>query len=264
MTDWESSTNETGATWQSDRHFKPKADVSVNSSGTLVASAMWTAAATIANRLLAPHPPKVTRTSALNHLYSLGVSLEVKLLDDASSDHRPVLATLDVPGNISSTRTITRRDFKRVEPTSLCRALDSACQWDKLYSIHDVDDALAFVMHGINVALDVVAPMKSMTVKKDDDLYLTAGTVAMMKKRDVAMRSGDKDRYRHLRNRVTARVAKGCSQTVLVWPKQKATPESSGRLQMPLSARTLARTCRPSSTTSTRTARLRQTSRQQT
>jgi hypothetical protein len=101
---------------------------------------------------------------------------------------------------------ISRRDFKRVESGPLCRALDAACQWSELYKIRDVDESLAFIMHAVNVALDVVAPTKNMTVKRDDDLYLASSTLALMKSRDAAMKSGDKDRYKLLRNKVTSRV----------------------------------------------------------
>jgi hypothetical protein len=205
--------HQTGPTWQSSGRFKPRrADVEANVTLSL-ASALWNAAAVVSTKFLSTAPEKVHRVSALDHVYSLGVSLDVKVLEDASSDHRPILATVGGVLTNAGTRTITRRDFKRVDSDSLCRALDAACQWSELYSIHDVDAAVAFVMRGINVALDVVAPLKQMTVKKDDDLYLSAGTLTLMKTRDAASRSGDKDKYKHLRNRTTARVRRERQQS---------------------------------------------------
>jgi hypothetical protein len=203
----------TGPTWRSSGRFKPRPDFCKDicedvATPLSMASAFWNAAAVVSSKFLATTtaPEKVHRDSALDHIYSLGVPLDVEVMEDASSDHRPLMATVgDVAAN-AGTRTICRRDFKRIDSDSFCRALDTACEWGELYSIHDVDKALAFVMHAINTALDVVAPMKNMTVKKDDDLYLSASTITLMETRNAAARSGDKDRYKHLRNRVTSRV----------------------------------------------------------
>jgi hypothetical protein len=88
-------------------------------------------------------------------------------------------------------------------------------------------------MRGINAALDVVAPVKEMTVKKGDDLYLTAKTIAVMKERDAAKRSRNKQKYKFIMPR--------------------ANPASSGRLPPLLWART-GQPCLPLSTTLERTS----------
>jgi hypothetical protein len=99
---------------------------------------------------------------------------------------------------------ITGRDFKRVEAGTLCQALDAACQWSDFYKIHNVDESLSFIMRGINIALDAVAPLKDMMVKKGNNLYLAADTLALMKARDAAARAGDRNKHKYLRNKVTS------------------------------------------------------------
>jgi hypothetical protein len=101
---------------------------------------------------------------------------------------------------------ITCRDFKRVEADKLCQALDAACQWSDLYIINDVNKSLSFIMRGINVALDTVATLKDMTVKKGNNLNLAAGTLELMKAQDAAARAGDRNNHKYLRNKVMSRV----------------------------------------------------------
>jgi hypothetical protein len=204
----------TGPTWRSDGHFKLSARL--RAAKPQVAATTPTSSATSAATPLAavatPSSPtmatsaRVGRESALDHVYSLGVSLDVKLLEDASSDHWPIVATLSVQEDVGPvTAKISRRDFKRIESGPLCQALE-AHQWSDLYRIRDVNESLAFIMRGINAALDVVAPVKEMTVKKGDDLYLTAKTIAVMKERDAAKRSRNKQKYKFLRNKATSGV----------------------------------------------------------
>jgi hypothetical protein len=57
-------------------------------------------------------------------------------------------------------------------------------------------------MRAIHAALDIVAPANMITVKTNDDLYLSRETREMMKARDEAGR----DKYKFLRNRATAMV----------------------------------------------------------
>jgi hypothetical protein len=92
--------HKTGPTLKSSGHFKPRADINADvATPHTLASALGNAAATVTNKLLSiPPPAKVCIVSALDHVYSLGVSLNVEVLEDASSDHRPIVATVGTPG----------------------------------------------------------------------------------------------------------------------------------------------------------------------
>jgi hypothetical protein len=61
-----------------------------------------------------------------------------------------------------------------------------------------VEEVHRFIIDGIHAALDVVAPVKEITVKTGSNLYLTRETLEMMKRRDLA-RAGT-PRFRALRN----------------------------------------------------------------
>jgi hypothetical protein len=80
-----------------------------------------------------------------------------------------------------------------------------------VYVIKGADAALGFIMSGIGAALDVVAPLKSITVKEGDPLYLAADTRALMKLRDATARGGLK--HKKLRNDVTRLVRRDCIRT---------------------------------------------------
>jgi hypothetical protein len=183
--------HETGATYSSHGHFG--------------ASAAQLAAAPA----LAATSAKTSRTSALDHIYSAGLDLEVGLLPDAASDHRPVTATLcngSSSGANNERRVIRRRNFKAINSRNLCDSLEKHCVWSDVYAIKGADESLAFIMQGIEAALDDVAPVKAMTVKAGRPLYLSEDTRTFMKLRDAAAKSGDKDRFKHLRNRTTSKV----------------------------------------------------------
>jgi hypothetical protein len=142
---------------------------------------------------------KASRYSALDHVYSAGVLLNVQVLPSAATDHRPLLAALGTEsGSGLENRVFDRRNFKAIYSVSLCAALERHCVWEDVYAIKGADDSLAFIMRGINAALDDVAPVKSILVKAGAPLYLAADTRAAMKARDSVERKGLK--YKHLRN----------------------------------------------------------------
>jgi hypothetical protein len=78
--------------------------------------------------------------------------------------------------------------------------------WGDIYDIEDVEKAHNFIVHGITVALDVVAPYKTIRVRRGDNLYLD-----LMAIRD---RATGKE-YRHLRNRVSSMVKRDRLKTNL-------------------------------------------------
>jgi hypothetical protein len=119
------------------------------------------------------------RFSTIDHVYTSGVVADLELLEDTSMDHRPLLLTVSAGvrgSNSSELTTVKRRNFKRLGRQQLETALQAAVNWDEIYRIHDVNDALKYLTSAIVAALDVVAPMQNVTVRKGKALYLARDT----------------------------------------------------------------------------------------
>ncbi|QQP39700.1 Uncharacterized protein FKW44_013507, partial [Caligus rogercresseyi] len=141
------------------------------------------------------------RTSCLDHVYSAGLDCSVKVLEDATSDHRPVLANILVPSERSGTKSIKRRNFKAIRQSELETALQR-WPWTSIYSIEDVEKVHKFLLDGITGALNEVAPIKTIKVKTGKNLYLAPDTLKLMRERDKATGS----EYRRIRNQVSSMV----------------------------------------------------------
>ena len=142
------------------------------------------------------------KTSCIDHIFFKGNVSNVSVLPDAISDHRAVVARVEAAGRRAVTVVnIVRRNFKAIKRAELEIALQQ-WPWADIHVIVDVEDALKFVLDGIVTALDIVAPLKAIRVKRGDDLYLSSETLALMTVRDQA--SGRQ--YRSLRNRVSSLV----------------------------------------------------------
>jgi endonuclease/exonuclease/phosphatase (EEP) superfamily protein YafD len=149
------------------------------------------------------------RHSTLDHVYVAGVDATVKVLGDSASDHFPVLVTVRAGGKAqrnSAPEEIHRRNFKAIGRNDLESALQTT-DWSNIYKIHDVDAVHRFLVDGIVEALDVVAPLKLIRVRKGADLYLAADTLAAIRDRNNArLEHAPRARYRALRNRATVLV----------------------------------------------------------
>jgi hypothetical protein len=119
------------------------------------------------------------------------------VLDDSTTDHGPVVTTITSGGAQKSLVKLKRRPFKAIRREALEAALRQH-DWLEIYSIKDVEEVHKYIVTNINAALDVVAPVKEITVKAGSNLYLTRETLEMMKRRDSA-RAGTQ-RFRVLRN----------------------------------------------------------------
>jgi hypothetical protein len=121
----------------------------------------------------------------------------LRVLEDSTTNHRPVLTTIASGGAQKSLAKLKQRPFKAIRREALESAL-SQHDWSEIYSIKDVEEVHKNIINGINAALDVVAPVKEITVKAGSNLYLTRETLEMMKRRDSA-RAGTQ-RFCVLRN----------------------------------------------------------------
>jgi hypothetical protein len=148
---------------------------------------------------------KEHRESTINHVYTAGVHADVTVLDDASTDHRPLVtsvSSVSVANRGTRLVTMKRRNFKKIDRARLEAALLDTCDWSKIYAIKNVDKALELLESAIVAALDVVAPLHEKTVRQGKALYLARDTLDLMRKRDAAKGA----KYRKLRNRVSVLV----------------------------------------------------------
>jgi hypothetical protein len=136
----------------------------------------------------------------------------VKVLEDTTSDHYPVLARIEAVKNVNgSIQKIVRRNYKAILRGEFQAALE-LWPWDAVYGLESVEDVHAFVVKGITAALDLIAPAKAIKVRRGADLYLSPETLDMMVARDRALPGKD---YRRLRNKVSSMVKRDKMRTNL-------------------------------------------------
>jgi hypothetical protein len=140
----------------------------------------------------------------IDHMYTAGVVASIKVLANSSSDHRP-LVTVVKAGTVQDPEglaTIQRQNFKRLERHILEAAL-LQYDWAAIYQLRDVNVALKYLKAGIVAALDMVAPLTVVIVRKGKSLYLARDTLELMKLRDHVAKG---HRYRKLHNRCSVLV----------------------------------------------------------
>jgi hypothetical protein len=119
-------------------------------------------------------------TARLDHVYTRGfLHATLRVLEDSTTDHRPVITTIASEGAKKSLTKLNQRPFKAIRREALEAAL-SQQNWSEIYSIKDVEEVHKFVVDSIHAALDVVATVKEITVKTGSTLYLTRETLEMM------------------------------------------------------------------------------------
>jgi endonuclease/exonuclease/phosphatase (EEP) superfamily protein YafD len=142
--------------------------------------------------------------SCLDHVYCTGVDADVEVLKDSTSDHRPVLA------RIKAVNRSTSIDISLNQRVEMQAALQ-LWPWGDIYDIEDVEKTHKFIVRGITVALDVVAPYKTIRVRSGDNLYLSSDTLDLIGIRDQA--TGKE--YCRLRNKVSSMVKRDRLRTNL-------------------------------------------------
>jgi hypothetical protein len=149
--------------------------------------------------------PPAPRFSCIDHVYVReDLAASVLVLPDATTDQRPVLAEITVNAEeLAGLETINRRKTKDLSPKVINRALENTTDWGKIHHISDLEEIYTFLMGGVNKALDIIAPTKSISVRRGVDLYLQDDTLELMKVRDAA-KAGEF--YRRTKNRVSALV----------------------------------------------------------
>jgi hypothetical protein len=120
----------------------------------------------------------------------------------------------------SATVEIRRRNFKSISPAVFEAALLSSWDWAGIYQLTDVNDVVKYLNNGLRAALDIVAPLRAIRVRKGNNVYLAPDTIEVMRLRDNANGST----YRQLRNRASVLVRRDkqrSNMTVLKEAKAK-------------------------------------------
>jgi hypothetical protein len=181
--------------------------------------------------------PKSHLTSTIDNAYlSLSESASLHVLEDAISDHYPILVNLDIkmkPKEDTKTKTIYRRDISRLKVSDLENALQ-AKEWSPLYNTDDPNEAVSLLIKLVKEALDTVAPLKAVKFRPDKQkISLKRDTLDAMASRDKARKSGNLEQFKFLRNTANKLIKRDKIQGVMkrlqknpgsqqVWRKAKS------------------------------------------
>ncbi len=154
--------------------------------------------------------------SALDHIYTshhTGIQ-QWGSVDCSLSDHVPIQVTLTAhSNNISSSKSITRQNFKNFDQVAFNQAL-AAMPWEDLATMTDVDLQVATFEDFMIRTLDIFAPVMSMDIRPHHKYGLTKETKELMRLRNKARRRAFRKpqepelhlEFRRLRNAVVASV----------------------------------------------------------
>ena len=176
---------------------------------------------------------KRQRTGTLDNCYlSQSEDATAVVLDDALSDHFPILISLKCKENkkrASKLKTIFRRDIARMLTSDFEAALEEE-DWCPLYEMNDPNMAVTLINNNVVKALDKVAPLKPITFRPDKSkVSLKKDTLEAMAQRDAVRKSGgNKHRqFKALRNKVNRLVKRDKIMSVLTRLKKNPGPQSA-------------------------------------
>jgi hypothetical protein len=136
----------------------------------------------------------------LDHVFSTGNKTNVRVSSNPSTDHSTLVATVSAIGvrQADGLKIVRIRNFKKLHSADLETALETR-NWGKIYQIHNVNDALDYLVTEITAALNLVAPFKDIKVRTGKALFFAADTLLLMQEQDSIKSKGK--RYHSLRNR---------------------------------------------------------------
>ena len=142
--------------------------------------------------------PKRQRTATIDNAYlSNSESASAVVLEDALSDHFPIMIRLDINKKAKMTsklKTIFRRDIARIVTSEFEDALQEH-DWSSLYNMSDPNEAVSLIVGNVEAALDKVAPLKPITFRPDKPkVSLRQDTLDAMSLRDAARKSGNRSK----------------------------------------------------------------------
>jgi hypothetical protein len=118
--------------------------------------------------------PPAPRFSCIDHVYLLeDMIAAVHVLLDGSTVHRPVVTEIIFDTEESAgLKSIAHGKTKDLSSSDINRALESTTNWRRIHRILDLEEVYSFLMGRVNKALNVIAPVKTINVRKGVTLYL--------------------------------------------------------------------------------------------
>jgi hypothetical protein len=103
----------------------------------------------------------VHKYSCLDHVFSTRNKTNLRVSSDASMDHSPLVAAVSASGvrQADALKIVRMRNFKKLHSANLKTALETL-NWGEIYQIHNVDDALDYLVTEITASLNLVAPSR--------------------------------------------------------------------------------------------------------
>ena len=162
--------------------------------------------------------PKLQRTSCIDNAYvSPETNTSLKVLDEAVTDHYPLLVKLENKPIIrkNKLKSVWRRDTSKINAYEFEAKLGLQ-DWSRIYDTNDPSIILQIILANINSALDLISPLKEMKFRENQPkLNLCKDTLIALDIRNKARKSGNKDLYKRMRNKVTKMVKRDQIQSVM-------------------------------------------------
>ena len=139
-------------------------------------------------------------SSVIDNAYlSISEDASLQVLDDAISDHFPILVNLATKMESNTkTKTIYKRDISRLVASEFEDALEMK-DWSPLYNMNDPNEATALLIKNVTEALDSIALLKAIKVRLDKPkISLKKDTLAAMASRDRARKEGHREQFKFL------------------------------------------------------------------
>ena len=140
------------------------------------------------------------KLSALDHVYTRSArAVDVSVLQDGTSDHKPVLAKIRCRKPKKPVRqTRSDKNWKALDASVLNSVLEE-WDWSRLLCSTSADRATALLREAMVAATDAAVPTRNYTTP-NINIRLKPETRAVMRARDAAKEEGKKS-YKSLRNR---------------------------------------------------------------
>lgn len=118
------------------------------------------------------------------------------------SDHNVImLHPRKRPSQAISRRTVRKRDTRRSKTYELCRYL-SSCDWSFLDSPMNCENQVQLFVELVRIGLDNIMPLKTTKLHVNDPPWFTPELKKLIKLRQRAFQTDDKELFRLYRNRV--------------------------------------------------------------
>lgn len=137
------------------------------------------------------------------------------------ADHYATFACRKKPRELKTTLSFTGRSYRNYDRDDMCEYLLDL-DWNTFHQSNNPDTQWCFIYSALVEYLDIVCPIKTFTIKKESDPWVTTETIELINERQELIRemrhSNDVEilrRVRRMRNRTQRQLVNSQSQYVL-------------------------------------------------